>query len=139
MARFSYEGYDEIIRQTERAGGELHKRIERALKLSAELLVEALKAEEKNSFKAPSGEMGEILTRSPEITISSDYSMAEVYPRGDYVGIRGRPRRAATIAFVLENGKPGHLEANPWNARASKNARKRINSIVNESLRGDTT
>ena len=136
MARFVYEGYDQVIQQADRAGEEMHGRIERALRLSAEAMVEALQEEERNTFKAPTGEMGRILAETPVYTVSSSLAQAVVYPGGDYTGIRGRPRRAATIAFVLESGRPGHLAANPWNARASRKAKRRINSIVEETLRG---
>lgn len=136
MARMVYEGYDEVIRQADAAGEDMHRRVERALQLSADVLVEALQREERDSFKAPTGEMGRILEESPEITVSSDYSQVVVYPKGDYVGSRGRARRAATIAFVLESGRPGHQEANPWNARAARSAKKKINSVIEETLRG---
>ena len=136
MARFVYEGYDQVIRQADQDGERLQERVERALRLSADVLVEELKRQERDTFKAPSGEMGRILDASPELTVSSDYSQVIVYPNGDYTGIRGRPRRAATIAFVLEAGRPGHLQANPWNARADRAARKRINSIIEQTLRG---
>ena len=136
MARFVYEGYDDVIRQADRAGEEMHARVERALRMSADVLVEELKRQERDTFKAPTGEMGRILEESPELTVSSDYSQVIVYPKGDYTGTRGRPRRAATIAFVLEAGRPGHLEPNPWNARAARAAKKRINSIIEETLRG---
>jgi hypothetical protein len=136
MARFVYEGYDEVIRQADRAGEEMHGRVERALKLSADILIEELKRQERDTFKAPTGEMGRILEKTPELTVSSDYSQVIVYPKGDYTGIRGKPRRAATIAFVLESGRPGHLEPNPWNARADRAAKKRINGIIEQTLRG---
>jgi len=136
MARFVYEGYDDVIQQADRAGEEMHARVERALRMSADVLVEELKRQERDTFKGPTGEMGRILEESPELTVSSDYSQVIVYPKGDYTGIRGRPRRAATIAFVLEAGRPGHLEPNPWNARAARAAKKRINSIIEETLRG---
>jgi len=136
MARFVYEGYDEVIRQTGEGGEQLKERIERALRLSADVLIEELKRQERDTFKAPTGEMGRILEQSPELTVSSGLSQVIVYPNGDYTGIRGRPRRAATIAFVLESGRPGHLAANPWNARADRAAKKRINSIVEQTLRG---
>lgn len=136
MARFVYEGYDQVIGQADRAGEEMHARVERALRMSADILVQELQREEKDTFKAPTGEMGRIIEESPEITVASDYSQVIVYPKGDYTGIRGRPRRAATIAFVLEAGRPGHLEPNPWNARAARAAKKRINSIIEETLRG---
>lgn len=136
MARFVYDGYDQVIQQADRAGEEMHARVERALRMSADVLVEELKRQERDTFKAPTGEMGRILEESPELTVSSDYSQVIVYPKGDYTGTRGRPRRAATIAFVLEAGRPGHLEPNPWNARAARAAKKRINSIIEETLRG---
>ena len=138
MARFLYDGYDDVIRETERAGEEMRGRIERALKMSADVLVEALKTEERETFKAPTGEMGRILAETPVTTVSSNYSQTVVYPGGDYVGIRGKPRRAATIAFVLEAGISERLDANPWNARADKKARKRINTIIEDTLRGET-
>ena len=136
MARFVDEGYDAVIQQADRAGEEMHARVERALRMSADILVEELKRQERDTFKAPTGEMGRILEESPELTVSSDYSQVVVYPKGDYTGIRGKPRRAATIAFVLEAGRPGHLAANPWNARADRAAKKRINTIVEQTLRG---
>jgi len=136
MARFVYDGYDEVIGQADRAGEELHGRVERALKLSADILIEELKRQERDTFKAPTGEMGRILEETPELTVSSDYSQVVVYPKGNYTGIRGRPRRAATIAYVLESGRPGHLEPNPWNARADRAAKKRINGIIEQTLRG---
>ena len=139
MAQYKYEGYDEVIRQADSAGAEMHRRMERAAHLAAEELIRALKDEERNTFKAPTGEMGRILEETPVYTVSSDYTEAVVYPGGDYTGIRGRPRRAATIAFVLENGRPEHVDPNPWNARAARKARKRIDGIIEQTLRGDST
>ena len=136
MARFVYEGYDAVIQQADRAGEEMHARVERALRMSADILVEELQRQERDTFKAPTGEMGRILEETPELTVSSDYSQVVVYPKGDYTGTRGKPRRAATIAFVLESGRPGHLDPNPWNARADRAAKKRGNTIVEQTLRG---
>ena len=69
-------------------------------------------------------------------TPESAAAEAVVYPGGNYVGIRGSPRRAATVAFVLENGRAG-MPANPWNRRASAKSRKRVNEIVKEALQDD--
>ena len=92
MARFVYEGYDQVIGQADRAGEEMHARVERALRMSADILVEELQRQERDTFKAPTGEMGRILEETPELTVSSDYSQVVVYPKGDYTGIRGKPR-----------------------------------------------
>lgn len=135
MARMVFEGYDGLIRETERAGQEMGERITRALRLASDEIVAALQEEERTTFKAPTGEMGEILARSPEITKGAGVSFLEVYPGGDYVG-RGRPRRAATIAFVLEAGRGENMPANPWNARAAKKYKRRVNSIIQDTLKG---
>lgn len=136
MARFVYEGYDEVINRNTSRGRELAGRIDKALHLAAGCVIEALQREEAGTFKAPTGEMGRILAETPEYAHGSAAAEAVVYPGGNYVGIRGSPRRAATVAFVLENGRAG-MPANPWNRRASAKSRKRVNEIVKEALQDD--
>lgn len=133
MARLEYTGYDDFIRANDERSRRLAERIDKALRLAAQAVVEALQHEESTTFKAPTGEMGRILAASPRYSHAPGSSSAEVYPDGDYVG-QFKPRRAATIAFVLEHGK-GDAPANPWNKRASAKSRPRVSSIIEEQLR----
>ena len=134
MAKITFAGYDELIRANDARGRMLRERIAKALRLSAETIVSALQREERESFKAPSGEMGRILEASPEYAYGAAQSSVDVYPGGDYTGVRGKPRRAATIAFVLEHGH-GDQPANPWNRRAASASKRRVNAIIEETLR----
>ena len=131
MATFKLDGIDDVMAAIDRAGSGLRPIIEEALKQSAEVVREAMVAEEMSSFKAPSGELGGFIRVGPVWHNSSD-SAINAYIRGDgYVGVRGSARSAGMVAGLVQN-----KHGNPWVKRAMTKSRKRVNSIIMEALGG---
>lgn len=128
MPRLEITGIDELMAGLNQQGGAMHSRIVRALELSADALQQALVAEEKGSFKEPTGELGETLA-SDQVVNGASASWVEVYARGSYKGKRGKPRRAGLVAGMVE-----YKHNNPWNRRARSKSKKRINSIIAQEL-----
>ena len=131
MAKITIDGLDQIMGGLNRKGGRLRGVITEALQMSAKALTEQLKKEDMSSFRAPTGELGGHLTTSP-VGHAAGASMIDVYAKGNYIGVRGAPRRAGLVAAMVEN-----KHKNPWNARAMKRSEKRINAIIAETLRGE--
>ena len=132
MATFKVDGIDDVMAVLNQAGSELRPIIEEALRQSAEVVREKMVAEEMNSFKAPSGELGGFIHVGPVWHNSSD-SAINAYIRGDgYVGVRGKARRAGMVAGLVQN-----KHGNPWVKRAMSKSRKRVNAIIMEALGGD--
>lgn len=132
MATFKLDGIDDVMAAIDRAGSGLRPIIEEALKQSAEVVREAMVAEEMSSFKAPSGELGGFIRVGPVWHNSSD-SAINAYIRGDgYVGVRGSARSAGMVAGLVQN-----KHGNPWVKRAMTKSRKRVNSIIMEALGGE--
>ena len=131
MATFKVDGIDDVMAAIDRAGSELRPIIEEALRQSAEVVREAMVAEEMGSFKAPSGELGGFIRVGPVWHNSSD-SAINAYIRGDgYVGVRGSARSAGMVAGLVQN-----KHGNPWVKRAMTKSRKRVNAIIMEALGG---
>ena len=132
MATFKVDGIDDVMAAIDRAGSELRPIIEEALRQSAEVVREAMVAEEMGSFKAPSGELGGFIRVGPVWHNSSD-SAINAYIRGDgYVGVRGSARGAGMVAGLVQN-----RHGDPWVKRAMTKSRKRVNSIIMEALGGE--
>ena len=131
MATFKLDGIDDVMAAIDRAGSGLRPIIEEALRQSAEVVREAMVAEEMGSFKAPSGELGSYIRVGPVWHNSSD-SAINAYIRGDgYVGVRGSARSAGMVAGLVQT-----KHHNPWVKRAMTKSRKRVNSIIMEALGG---
>lgn len=131
MATFKLDGIDDVMAAIDRAGSGLRPIIEEALESSAEVVREAMVAEEMGSFKSPSGELGGYIRVGPVWHNSSD-SAINAYIRGDgYVGVRGSARSAGMVAGLVQN-----KHGNPWVKRAMTKSRKRVNSIIMEALSG---
>lgn len=131
MATFKLDGIDDVMAAIDRAGSGLRPIIEEALTQSAEVVREAMVAEEMGSFKAPSGELGGFIRVGPVWHNSSD-SAINAYIRGDgYVGVRGSARSAGMVAGLVQN-----KHGNPWVKRAMTKSRKRVNTIIVEALGG---
>lgn len=132
MATFKVDGIDDVMAAIDRAGSGLRPIIEEALRQSAEVVREAMVAEEMSSFKAPSGELGSYIRVGPVWHNSSD-SAINAYIRGDgYIGVRGSARSAGMVAGLVQN-----KHGNPWVKRAMTKSRKRVNSIIMEALGGE--
>ena len=132
MATFKLDGIDDVMAAIDRAGSGLRPIIEEARKQSAEVVREAMVAEEMSSFTAPRGELGSYIRVGPVWHNSSD-SAINAYIRGDgYVGVRGSARSAGMVAGLVQN-----KHGNPWVKRAMTKSRKRVNSIIMEALGGE--
>lgn len=131
MATFKLDGIDDVMAAIDRAGSGLRPIIEEALRQSAEVVREAMVAEEMSSFKAPSGELGGFIRVGPVWHNSSD-SAINAYIRGDgYIGVRGSARSAGMVAGLVQT-----KHHNPWVGRAMSKSRKRVNAIIMEALGG---
>ena len=132
MATFKVDGIDEVMAALNQAGSELRPIIEEALMQSAEVVREAMVAEEMSSFKAPSGELGGYIHVGPVWHNTGD-SAINAYIRGDgYVGVRGKARSAGMVAGLVVT-----KHGNPWVKRAMSKSRKRVNAIIVEALGGE--
>lgn len=129
MATFNVDGIDDLMIMIDRAGSDMRERIDDALTRSGDTAQKAMIDEEMGSFKAPSGELGSFVKVGPVWHNSSDAAI-NVFIRGDnYVGVRGKARRAGLVAG-LQQTKHG----NPWIKRANTKSKKRINAIIAETL-----
>ena len=107
MARFVYEGYDEVINRNTSRGRELAGRIDKALHLAAGCVIEALQREEAGTFKAPTGEMGRILAETPEYA----HGAALCLKTSNAIILRGGKealRSNKALAAAVRAGRP------PW-------------------------
>lgn len=135
MARLEVAGVDELMAQYNRAGSQLRPIIAEALRQSAQVLhAELLKQE--SGFKDPTGELGKTIADEGAQHASSA-SYIELLYKGDYRGPRGggekkgghAPRRAGFVAAMQE-----YKNGNPFNQRAMRSSKKRINSIIAEQM-----
>lgn len=131
MARLEIVGIDKVMGDLNQQGGRLRPIIEEALRRSADVLREQLIAEEMDSFKAPTGELGRNIEISP-VGHAAGASIIDVYADGIYTGTRGSPRSAGMIGALVEN-----KHKNPWQKRARKKSAKRINAIIADALKGE--
>lgn len=130
MATLRFWGYNEQLTAFESLEEGMQQRIRRALELSAGVSEAQLKEEARQSFKHPTGELAGKVKPGP-MTLGRVSSFIEVWAQGQYRGRRGRSRRAATVAFVLEYGR-NDMAANPWNARASEKSEAPIQRLMEE-------
>ena len=110
-------------------------RMERGLQAGAQVLADALKNEAASSFKAPTGELaGKVSADRSVKYVGASSRSIEVYARGTYKGRRGRPRRAATVSFVLEYGRGSDMAPNPWNRRASDASSDAVGEAISREM-----
>lgn len=136
MARYEFDGIDQLMAQLDTDANSVMERAERGLLRGGEILTNALREEAAATFKEPTGELaGKVKAdRTIKRTVSS--RSIEVYARGTYKGKRGSARRAATVAFVLEYGRRNDMSANPWNRRANEKTGDAIGDAIHEEMFG---
>lgn len=136
MARYEFDGIDQLMAQLDADANSVMERVERGLLRGGEILTNALREEAAATFKEPTGELaGKVKAdRTIKRTVSS--RSIEVYARGTYKGKRGSARRAATVAFVLEYGRRNDMSANPWNRRANEKTGDAIGDAIHEEMFG---
>lgn len=136
MARYEFDGIDQLMAQLDTDANSVMERAERGLYRGGEILADALREEAAATFKEPTGELvGKVKAdRTIKRTVSS--RSIEVYARGTYKGKRGSARRAATVAFVLEYGRRNDMSANPWNRRANEKTGDAIGEAIHEEMFG---
>lgn len=136
MARYEFDGIDQLMAQLDADANSVMERAERGLLRGGEILTNALREEAAATFKEPTGELaGKVKAdRTIKRTVSS--RSIEVYARGTYKGKRGSARRAATVAFVLEYGRRNDMSANPWNRRANEKTGDAIGEAIHEEMFG---
>ena len=136
MARYEFDGIDQLMAQLDADANSVMERAERGLLRGGEILTNALREEAAATFKEPTGELaGKVKAdRTIKRTVSS--RSIEVYARGTYKGKRGSARRAATVAFVLEYGRRNDMSANPWNRRANEKTGDAIGDAIHEEMFG---
>lgn len=114
----------------------LRRRITSAMDMAAGALEEAIRetGAKKFSGKKPGVPLESLTKRGPLVN-TGDSFLVEVWPQGSYTGIRGKPRRAETVAFVQEYGR-SDMPAKPWIKPGTRKARKKVNSILEEIVKG---
>ena len=114
----------------------LRRRIASAMDMAAGALEEAIRetGAKKFSGKKPGVPLESLTKRGPLVN-TGDSFLVEVWPQGSYTGIRGKPRRAETVAFVQEYGR-SDMPAKPWIKPGTRKARKKVNSILEEIVKG---
>lgn len=135
MATLTFEGVDRLMVSMATWEKSVRPRVERALKLGAGVLQEEIRAQGKSRFKEPTGEL-ERLVKPGKVQNGSFSSSIEVWPQGMYTGVRGSPRRAATVGFVLEYGRK-NMEGTRWMFSGLLESKERINSIIAEVMAFD--
>lgn len=137
MARLAYYGYNEALQAVEQMDDAMRERIQRALEMAGAQLAESLR-QETSVFKHPTGELASKIKPGP-VQMTRMESYVEVWAHGQYKGLRGKPRRAETVAFVKERGRGGRaiMPADPWITRGREKATPIINSIMREIVGGE--
>lgn len=128
------EGFDELLKQIEEAGGTIDRAAESCLKQSAHIMQSELKSEMKKS-----GVDGDLIDRmpTPELQKDGNTMIARVgYKKGTY-----NPNDISDgykVVFMNygtpKRTKHGKVEARGFIDRAQKNARKRIKKAQKEAL-----
>lgn len=136
MARYEFDGIDQLMAQLDADANSVMERAERGLLRGGEILTNALREEAAATFKEPTGELAGKVKADRTIKRAGSTRSIEVYARGTYKGKRGSARRAATVAFVLEYGRRNDMSANPWNRRANEKTGDAIGEAIHEEMFG---
>lgn len=137
MARYEFDGIDQLMAQLDADANTVMERIERGLYRGGDILAKAQREEAAATFKEPTGELaGKVKADRTIKRAGPDGRSIEVYARGTYKGKRGSARRAATVAFVLEYGRRNDMSANPWNRRANEKTGDAIGDAIHEEMFG---
>lgn len=136
MARYEFDGIDQLMAQLDADANSVMERAERGLLRGGEILTNALREEAAATFKEPTGELAGKVKADRTIKRAGSTRSIEVYARGTYKGKRGSARRAATVAFVLEYGRRNDMSANPWNRHANEKTGDAIGEAIHEEMFG---
>lgn len=139
MAKISVVGLDGIIAKMTAEDANLKKRIATAMDMAAAVAEESMQREGAKVFtgRKPGAPLESLVRRGAMLNLG-DAFMVEVWPQGSYTGIRGKPRRAETVAFVQEYGRTG-MPARPWIKPGTRKAKKKVSSILAEIVQGGRT
>ena len=137
MATVEFDGIDQMMQDFDADIETLDARCLRAVDAGADVLSRYL-ADETRSFKDPTGEMAGLIGKPGEPVRKGSSWEQYVYPQGNYMGSRGKARRAASIAYVLEYGREGRgkIDANPWNERAEITGEPYVAMAIDDELDG---
>lgn len=136
MAKISVVGLDGLIVKMEKEDSGLQKRIRTSMEMAAGVMEESIRGAGAQKFRGKKpGVPLESLVRRGTVINAGDAYFVEVWPQGSYTGIRGKPRRAETVAFVQEYGRT-NMAANPWIKTGTRRARKKVSSILEEIVKG---
>lgn len=137
MATVEFDGIDQMMQDFAADIETLDERCLRAVDAGAVVLGHYL-ADETRSFKEPTGELASLIGKPGEPVRKGSSWEQYVYPLGNYTGSRGKPRRAATIAYVLEYGREGRgkIDPNNWNERAEVTGEPYIAMAIDDELDG---
>ena len=136
MAKISVAGLDGLIVKMTKEDAGLQKRIRTSMEMAAGVMEESIRGAGAQKFrgKKPGVPLESLVKRGGVINMG-DAFFVEVWPQGSYTGIRGKPRRAETVAFVQEYGRT-NMAANPWIKTGTRRARKKVSSILEEIVKG---
>ena len=136
MAKLSVIGMDGLIVALAKEDEGIRKRITSAMDMAAGALEESITETGAKQFsgKKPGSPLESLVRRGPLVNTGNSF-LVQVWPQGSYTGIRGKPRRAETVAFVQEYGR-GDMPAKPWMGPGTRKAKKKVNSILEEIVKG---
>lgn len=139
MAKLTVTGMDGLIVALAKEDEGIRRRINSAMNMAAGALEESISdtGAKKFSGKKPGTPLESLVKRGPIIN-TGDSFLVQVWPQGSYTGIRGKPRRAETVAFVQEYGR-SDMPAKPWIKPGTRKAKKKVNSILAEIVKGGST
>lgn len=132
MAKITVDGLNGLLIQMTKADATLETRICKVMEMAAEVTAESVTAEGQKKFKGkkPGVPLEDMVKPGPTL-FTDDAVLIEVWPQGTYTGIRGKPRRAETVGFVLEYGRTD-MAARRWFKPGTRKATKKVNSIIME-------
>lgn len=136
MAKLEVRGLGAIRVDFEHMADGLSQRVRTAMDSAAQALARSVQDAGARAFrgKKPDEPLESLVAPGPPL-ITRDFWTIEVWPHGDYTGIRGKPRPAVKVGFVMEYGHSG-MRATRWFSRGTKQAERRVQDILDEIIGG---
>ena len=137
MAKLEVRGLGAIRVDFEQMADGLSQRVRTAMDSAAQALARSVQDAGARAFrgKKPDEPLESLVAPGQMQVRSRDGALIEVWPQGDYTGIRGKPRPAVKVGFVMEYGHSG-MRATRWFSRGTKQAERRVQDILDEIIGG---
>lgn len=135
MATVRYDGFDKLTEAFKRDVKRLGQRMTDAVIAGSEVMIEALRKEADESFKAPTGELRDSIGIAEDgVQRDATRTYADVYPQGYHSTTGTRAYRNAAIGYILNYGVEGRIDPNDWDDRADRAARKDVRAAMEKEL-----